>query len=466
MPSASTVVDPATARRMREDAAPGSDLVGRSGVPLWNGTTTAWEPNARYQHGKWWTETVPRLQVCPPVDTATSTLVDLALSATFDAGPGHEPARQLLRHQFGFGGLAPRMLDTWESLLRRLLRAVFEGAGAHEWVTEWDEYDDTAGPDGTVYLTRLHDRSHRAITAYLTDPDEQLVGVRMQVTEAGESFGDRDIPVSQLLYLCFRPRGTTDYDGHGLWRAVANDAADHGEVGNQLRAGARRYAVGDIDLTLDVEMAQRLGIQVTTEWCSGEAARMEAWARARESGQSGYVVRMPWWRLGTFGGAGSGGTGQGYNPASLVGQRDHYKATIYEQLAAEYLQIGSQGGGSYSAAEVKVSRAGSVSRNLIDWVLSELHRQVIEPLLRVNFPDVPRDELPRIVVGGLRAKAFLAAMPLVIQAKTAGLINWSAALQQELLDAWEFEAKADPSAPLPAVESPVADPSPKQENPA
>lgn len=437
--ASSTVVDLATARAMRATPAPASPLVGASGVPLWAGRTSAYEPNARYRDGKWWDTVVPRIANCPPVDTGTATLVDMMLSATFDVSAGDERVREYLRRTFGFDR-RPRMLDTWEGLLRRMLRAVFQGAAAFEWSTAWDRADTLASADGTVYLTRLYDRSHRAITAYLTDPNELLVGVRMS-TLIGTTWGEVDVPCSQLLYLAFRQRGTTDYDGWGLWRAIADEASDHAELGNQLRAGARRYAVGDIDLTLDVDLAQRLGIQVTQEWCAAEAAAMESWAKKREAGQSGYVTRIPWWRLGTFGGAGSGGIGQGYNPASLVQQRDHYRTVIYEQLAAEYLMIGTQGGGSYSAAEVKVSRAASVARNLLDWVLGELDRQVVRPLIEINFPDVSRRDYPHIIADGLRAPVFVEQVAALVQLAQAGLLTKDDATEDAVREAFELPAR-------------------------
>jgi len=452
-----TVLDSSQAARYRADQTPGARVLGRSGMPLFGGRAQGYETNARYTDGKWWSERAPRVALCPPVDTATATLVDMMLSATFSVAGEGAPALWL-RRQFGIGA-APRMADTWEALLRRLVRPVFVGAGAYEWTTRVDATDTTAQAAGTVYLERLYDRSHRAITAYLTDELEQLAGVRMWGLGVTSGLGVVDIPLSQLLYLCFRPRGDTDFDGWGLWRPIAEEASDHSEIGNQLRIGARRYAVGDVDLALDLDIAQRVGIQTTEAWCTAEAARMEAWASARETG-GGYVTRMPWWRLGTFGGAGSGGTGQGYNPAALVAQRDHYKAAIYEQLAAEYLQIGSQGGGSYSAAEVKVSRAAAVARNLLDWVLSELHRQVVEPLLRINFPDLAPDEYPRIAVSGLRAPVFVEHAALLVQFAQAGIVTKTDELERAVCEAFELPSwTGERSAEDRAFTSPVAAPS-------
>ena len=435
MPAPGATVDLATAQRMREDPSPASPLVGRSGVPLYGGRTSEYEPNARYRDGKWWDTLVPRIANCPPVDTGTSTLIDMTLAATFSVSAGDERAREYLRRTFGLER-RPRMLDTWESTLRRMMRAVFQGAAAFEWTTAWDREDTLAGADGTVYLTRLYDRSHRAVTAYVTDPYEQLAALRMTRVDEG-AWGEVDVPVSQLLYLCFRQRGTTDYDGWGLWRAIAEEASDHSELGNLLRIGARRFAVGDVDLVLDVELAQRLGIQVTPEWVRTEEARMASWARSRESSQAGYVARMPWWNLKTF-----GGTGQmTYDPHALVKQRSGYEEIILRQLAAEYLLVGGAQGGSYSAAEVKVTRAASVARNLLDWVLAEFDRQVVQRLIRMNFPDISRGAYPRIVADGLRARVFVEQAGALVQLAQAGLITKDDATEDAVREAFELPAR-------------------------
>lgn len=460
MPLADTVMDPATAARYRADQSPGARQVSRSGVPLYNGRTREWEPNVRYQNGTWWSHIVPRIKNCPPVDTGTSTLVDMVLSATQTVGPGYEPARELVRRTFGLEGRAPRMRDTWEAMLRRLMRAPFQGAGAFEWVTRIDGEDATAQPAGTVYLERLCDISHRAVEAYLTDEVEQLVGLRVRIVD-GYRYGSVDVPDSQILYLCYRPQGTTDYDGWGMWRAIAEEASDHGEVGNFLRIGARRFAVGDVDLTLDYDIAAKAQQPThSDEWRREQAAAMAAWAKARESGADGYVVRMPWWRLTTFGGAGSGGNGGGYNPQALVQQRFGYEELILRQLAAEYLLVGGTSGGSYSAAEVKVTRAAAVARNLLDWVLSELDRQVVQRLIRINFPDLPPDQYPKIQAGGLRAPVFVEHAALLVQMAQAGVVTKTDALEDAVLEAFELPARTESRSPEQRnPQSPVAAPS-------
>lgn len=442
-----TVLDPATAARYRAPQTPGTARVGRSGLPLVAGKPQGWEPNVRYQNGAWWSERIPRLKNCPPVDTGTSTLVDLVLSSTQTVGPGHDPARELVRRAFGLEGRPPRMADTWESALRRLLRAPFQGAAAFEWVTYVDAEDATAQPAGTVYLDRLYDLNHRALAAYLTDEQERLVGLRVYVNDAAAGvFGTRDVPASQLLYLCFRPQGTTDLDGWGLWRAIAEEASDHAEVGNHLRNGARRFAVGDLDLVLDIELAAKLSQPVHTQgWVEAEAAAMADWASRRESAANGYAARRPWWKVGILGGAG-GGVG-GYNPSALVAQRDAYARTIYEQLAAEYLLIGTQGGGSYSAAEVKVSRAASVAQNLLDWAIGELDRQVVQPLVRLNFPTLSLDQYPKIQTSGLRAKVFVEKLALLIQLAQAGLVTKTDQLEDAVVEALELPPRTEDRTP-------------------
>jgi hypothetical protein len=422
MPSLFTPVNRATAQRYREPQAPGAPRAG-AGTGL--ATYFGFEPNARYTDGQWERDILPRIKNCPPVDTGTSTLVDMMASATFGVSPGHEPTREWLRRQFGFEGRASMLLDPFEATLRRLSGALFAGAGAWEFTTRVEPGDTTATPDGTIYVNRLFDLDMRLITTVYTDPDEQIVGVRYMPTPD-------PIRASQMLYFVFRPQGVTDFSGRGILRAIAEEAQDHAELGQFLRIGARRFATGDVQWKIDVKVARECGVNLTPEWVDAETLALADFCRSRESGEDAFVVPKPWW-VET-----RPATSQGYDPQALVAQRFSYEEIILRQLTAEYLLVGGTSGGSYSAAEVKVTRAAAVARNLLEALLDELDRQVVRPTIARNWPTLPLDQYPRIVASGLKAKVFVQFAALLIQFAQAGIIQKTDELEDAVTAAFEL----------------------------
>ena len=426
-------IDRATATRWAQSQQAGRALVGRSGAPTLAGRPSGWEPNVRYTDRRWWDQAVPLLQICPPVATASSIQTDLVLSArvavSAENGPD-EAAAEWLRRQWSIEGRPlrrytvtrqdgttyQRVSDPWETVLRRLMRAVHQGCGVWEWTAYLED-------DGTAYLTRLHDRAMKSIHYWLEDEDENLVAVGQWVQD-GLGLGKYvEIPISQLLVVTWDPQGATDYEGRGLWRAIADEAFDHSELGNTLRVGARIWAVGETVVRVDTKRAMGDGVieGSVAEWETQQYSDAKAWAEGRYSAEGKALVCSPYWQIDRFGG------NQRYDPYALVKQRVSNAEYIHQRLGTEFVLVGgTQAGGSYSAAEVKIDRAAAAAQNILDVLLAELDRQVNEPLIQANFPGLPRERYPRLEASGLRAKAYLDSLPVLVQMIQAGRMPWSA----------------------------------------
>ena len=270
-----TVLDQVEADDARKDQQPGLQPKGSSGRPLWAGRAVGWERNRKFADGVWWTEIVPRIEMNPSIDLGARKLTNLILTARCKVGGkrANREAAEFLRRQWGLEKRRPRLLrDTWEGSLRRMTRAIFQGAAVFEWVTRIVIENGRRW----IYLTRLHDRHMSTIQAWLTDEYEQLVGVRQAYT--GPRGGARwvDIPVSQLLVLSYRMRGATDFDGFGIWRPLAEESNDHRDAANLLRIAGRKFAVGEIDVQVDEGKARANGVLKTgdnfEQWFAAQSA--------------------------------------------------------------------------------------------------------------------------------------------------------------------------------------------------
>jgi len=447
-----TLVDRRTAARWTEPQEPGRALIGRSGTPLLNGRGTAWEPNLRYLDRRWWSEAVPLLEICPPVATACSIQTDLVASANVSVG-GRDPdpaaaewmrrawsveGRPLREYQVRLqtGEIVTAVSDPWEVLLRRIThRAVHHGCYLGEW-TAWVD-----PRDGLIYPTRLHDRDLRSVWAWVEDEAERLCGVlqwQRQLTPGTNAEPYVHIPISQLLHIPWDPRSSTDYDGNGLLRAVADEAFDHSEVGNELRIGARMWAIGELDIIVDTAAAIADGVvQGDPEtWEREQYARMEQWARQRYTTEGAALVRNKYVTIGRIGG------GQGYNPYELVRQRVANAEYVHQRMNTEFVLVGgTQAGGSYSAAEVKIDRASSAAQNILDILLGHIDRTINWPLLRANFPDLPSERFPRLEASGLRAKAYLDKLAVFAQLIQLGAIKTTAEDERQIRRDTEFRER-------------------------
>lgn len=419
--------DPNAAEKYLQTPEPGAPLLGSSGMPVLGGRA-AYEPSAKRPADIWWQRQVPRIEICPPVDTATNVQVDYLCTGKFSVPdvPGGDPrASELLRQAWSLEGRPvrswvhvakdgrriPRVSDPWETNLRRMARALYPGAACFE----YDTYYDKA--TGFIFPGRLYDRAMRSLAGYVTDPEtEDLLAVQQWV-RTGTRFDVVDIPASQILMLSFRKRGDTDFDGFGLWRAIASDAEDLVQLKNFMRISAERFAVPGIDVPVDLALAQSLGVVPAEDpqaWMDEEVERAKRWGERYRAGLESVLARPPWWsRPEVFG-------SQGFDPEKLISQATHLIEQIFWQLTADALIVGgTQAGGSYSAAEVKTERTGIALHNAGQWLCAELDAQVNRRLLEINFPKLAPELYPTIKVE-LRAPVFVQMLSQVVQLGNIG----------------------------------------------
>lgn len=416
-----TVLGDVEAQEARKDQTPGGQPKGAAGRPLWAGRTAGWEPNPKFADDKWWNDIVPRIEVNPAMDLGARALTNLILTARVKVGGrrANREAAEFLRRQWGLEGRRPRLLrDTWEGTLRRMCRAIFQGAAVFEWVTRVVVESGRR----VIYLTRLHDRHMSTIVAWLTDEYEQLVGVRQAYLGPRGGARTVDIPVSQLLLLSYRMRGATDFDGFGLWRPLAEEANDHRDTANLLRIAGKKFAVGELDVLVDEVKARAAQLLKPGDdfetWFRAQSLRAKEWMRKRMAGEESGVVRPSFWTLGVLGG------GDKYDPAKVLSARSHHNEVILRGHNADSILVASsEGSGGYNAAQAKQQAAGVAAQNDLDWALAELDGQVNEPLLRMNFPQLDPDEYPRLQATGLRAPVWVTVASVLPQLAQAGLLN-------------------------------------------
>jgi len=470
-----TVLDPATAGEYLQDQEPGAALKGSSGKPLWAGRPVGWEPNRKFADGVWFCEIVPRLELNGSVDIGYRAKMDLILTAKVKPSRGrrvHKGCAEFLRQQWGLEGRRPRLIrDTWENSLRQGAKAIFTGAAVFEWVTRV-VYERGVR---RVFLNKLHPRHMSTVVAWLTDEDEQLVGIRQLYY--GPRGGARavDIPVSQLLVISYRMRGATDFDGVGIWRPMADDVADHKDAAGTMRIGGRKFAVGEIDIEIDPMLGRQAGVipasatpQDVNNWLATERAAAKEYLRKRQVSEESGIIRPPWWKVGVTGG------GAGYDPAKVVQQRNHFGEQILRGHSAQYLLVAaSEGaGGGYNAADAHMAAGATAAQNDLDFVLGAFDTQVNDPLLRMNFPEVDPDEFPRLEASGLRAPVYVQNANVLAQLQQAGLLKPSQGDNGRIRDDMELEpedasdASAPSSPPSTATPSTVPPAAPEQQGAA
>lgn len=423
MPLPLQPVDPKAAEQYVQPLKPGARVLGRSGMPVIGGRAD-YEPNRKITPDSWWRRQVPRIEVCPPVDTATGVQVDFLCTGKYTVPdvPGGDPeASEYLRQQWSLEGRPvrswvhtttdgrriPRVSDPWETNLRAMAPSLYAGAACFEYDTYFDEQT------GRVFLGRLHRRAMRSIGGYVVDPEtEELVAVDQWVS-SGVGIEVRRIPRSQLFLLSFRKRGSNDHDGFGLWRAIAADAEDLLHMANYMRISAERFAVPGIDIPIDIQVAEAQNAlppdQDRQAWYDEEVERAKRWGERYRAGLESVLARPPWWGKPEVFGL------QGYDPEKLIKSSTHLIEKIFWQLTADALIVGgTQAGGSYSAAEVKTQRTGIAMHNAGQWLCGELDSQVNRQLLALNFPKLPPELYPTIKVE-LRAPVFVQMLSQVVQ---------------------------------------------------
>jgi len=448
MPSPlSGAVDQATADQYTQDQAPGAQLVGGPGLAHPQGRLRL-EGNPKYLSQNWWRREVPKLRRCAPVATAWKRFLDVVMSAWLEVQETNpDPAAtEWLCRQLGLEGYEPEMDDTAESMWRRVFPAVAEGARYFEWVTH-------VGRDGRRYCTYLHDRPMVAIEAFV-HRGGRLVGIKYRTQEdLGTSRLD-DIPVSQLLTLIWEPQQSDDWEGLPLWRAIAEEAADFTEVRNLLRDGARTFALGKPIVHIDTEIADRAGaIKGDPEkWHHAEQAAADGWADRYYDGEEGLAGVPSWWRIDWV------SPSQGYDPEKLVAQATANAETIHQHHGTEGVMVGgTQASGSYDAVRVKAESITVAAQNVWDWALGQLHRQVLAPLLRFNFPNLSPERWPRLQAVGLRAPIWIEKLAETIQAGGQGQLGLTESDWNYMRRGLGFRARGDGETPL-VLSQPVAQP--------
>lgn len=426
-------VDKATADQMTRPQEPGAELIGNAGRPLYRGRGR-YEINYDYVDRGWWDETVPRLQTHPVVDTAWSLRLGMMQSALVEVG-GDDPdpaASEWLRLQCGIEDRPAQMEETWESLLERLSRAIPVGAVCCEYVTH-------VGPGGLRYVTLFHDRPMSSVVA-VASHQERFAGVLYRcVDPLTGATQDKPIPASQCLLLSYRKRGPCDWDGQGIWRCIAPEANDYRETTQSLRAGGRSYAVGRLQVRIDVDLADRcgaIGAKSKEEWLTAERTAADAWVEAVEDGDADASSFPAWWDP-HFAGA------EGYDPVKLVAQRTTYAETIHQRHGTEYVMVGgTQAAGSYDAARVKVEGLALAAQNDLDWLLAELMRQVFNRLIEVNFQGLPPARYPRLVASGLSAPLWVEKMGEFVQLQQNATIQTTAEDERYMRKVLRFRQRA------------------------
>lgn len=395
MPAFGTV-DAATAARLADDSARPEKAVGTgAGQSSRNPYGAAYEHNRRLashaDRAARERESLTHWSVAAVYDAVAG----LCRIPTWKMRPADEDSPRAVRnadHAAACLGLGdtPSPIDTvWQTKLGEWTLAKFLGFGLWELVCE---------RVGGVWYTHMEARDQGSITGWVVDARGRLVAADQQATWGGIV----TIPAGQFLHFVAGAVAADDYSGRGLARCIEPQYRDVVALQQASIAGARRFSVPSIDITIDVEKAERAGVQVTESWINAELAKWYPTGSAYLAHERGVVARPPWIIIGTV------GADAKYQPEQIEIAIDARDRRILSPGMAHWMMFAAPGsGGTYNLTEQVIEAAHDKAQaECEDWcgVMAQFAKRAV----RWQYGEQEPDELmPKLTADGLSSEAFV-----------------------------------------------------------
>lgn len=415
---------------------PPEGVAGSTGKPTRSGRPYGYEHNRRLMDGGFIAD-FRKMMRSPAPSKAFGLQRDLLLSAdwTVDVPKGaSQIAGEIMRRQFGLDEAAGAgELDApFEEYVADMLEFAPAGFALFE-----EEYH---AADGQDWLTGWRKREQDSIDRWELDYSERMVGVWQkpvfaQYADGGLAAQRRFIPANRLLHLV-QYGSPTNPEGIGDFRPIWASWREQEKVYNLMMAGAQRYAIPSLDVLIDIKIAEAHSAidRPVREWLQAEIAAATSWAEKYAAGERAYIVRPPWWVIGTFG-------ANSLDVYQLVRQVEHYERVQLTAGFAQFLQLGSAGsGGSYSLGQVGVDTAIQAAQNKLDVVMNRINgpgrpgRGTVGRLLEWNLKGLKPSEYPRLRYTGIKAKPFLEKLAELPALVGAGLLTRSPKTEEHIRD--------------------------------
>ena len=274
-----------------------------------------------------------------------------------------------------------------DELIRHLMSARTYG---HVAMSESWRWDEDANDGNGLYICDLHRRRQESYYAYLTDPDERLVGI---VQSTGYGLGRTVLPMGQTLFLVSRP-DLGWFDGRSAFRSVYGHWRSQ-----QLRyrledLAANRYAMppaaGKLDLERFIQYGNASGAAPTKETIAEEIADMAAKLNGLDADTDGSHLLYPdYWAFDQR------ASQHSFDPEPLLISATHHERAMAEKLAVSFVMQGRRGdGGSRAMVSEQTITATDFVIDSTQWILNALNRQTVKRFIDVNFSSLSQEERP------------------------------------------------------------------------
>ena len=255
--------------------------------------------------------------------------------------------------------------------------------------------------DGKWYIAKLSPRLASTLYKWWTDDHDNLIrvtqrtkttGNRTRRTASGTDPNEVDLEKDKIVLFSFQQEGN-NFEGMSL-----------------LRGAYKHWFIKDNIYRIDAIRHERFAIgvphiELPEEWDSDDLAAAQKIGRNWKGGSQSYVVTPQGWGIEII-----QMTGSALDVMSTI---QHHNEEIAKAGLAQFINFGTTQTGTRALGEVTTNFFYDALLALTNWMSEVVNREIIWPLMDINFPNNPRPQLQATDIGAISMSELLAALRIM-----------------------------------------------------
>jgi len=255
--------------------------------------------------------------------------------------------------------------------------------------------------DGQWHIAKLSPRLASTLYKWWTDESDNLI----RVTQRTKTTGNRkkrvrgesdpnevDLQKDKIVVFSFQQEGN-NYEGMSL-----------------LRGAYKHWFIKDNIYRIDAIRHERFAIgvphiELPEEWDTDDLLAAQKIGKNWKGGSQSYVVTPQGWGIEII-----QMTGSALDVMSTI---QHHNEEIAKAGLAQFINFGTTQTGTRALGEVTTNFFYDALLALTNWMSEIINRDVIWPLMDINFPNQPRPVLQATDIGAISMSELLAALRIM-----------------------------------------------------
>jgi hypothetical protein len=243
--------------------------------------------------------------------------------------------------------------------------------------------------DGQLVLVALAPRLASTVDKWWTDPSGKLIGLTQKVFKDG-AYRDIDIPRDKFAHFTYQQEAN-NYQGLSALRSIY-----------------RHWLIKDTLYRLDAIRAERfaVGVPVITlpdEYTDAQYAMAQTIGKQWKGAEQSFAVKVAGMGIEIL-------SVKGGETLDLTAQIKHHNEEIAKALLVQFINYGTTETGSRALGDSSMAFFYDASKAWARELASVIERDVIWPLMDLNFANRPRPQLTFEDIGSVSLSAVTAAL--------------------------------------------------------